>query len=328
MQAVLWLAIALGAILCLAQAPPPGEEQEEGPPRLRRGIPPPRKPSSSRTKEAETTTPATGREIVVGPEGKVVEAPRGAESPAESVFEQVREQAFRFSQGLPNFLCDQTTWRYTGETLKPVWKLRDRVTAEVVYEGGREQYRNIKINDKPLKKGSPEASGTWSTGEFGTILQNLLATAGEQDFRFRRVSTAAGGRARVYDYSIPQERSGWRVEFGGVSVYPAYRGSLWIDPESLRVLRIEMQARRLPASFPMDPVEMTVDYGHVRIADKQYLLPVRSENLSCRRGTTYCTRNEIEFRNYRKFTAESTVTTTDSTITFEGDQKKTSPPKP
>ena len=41
---------------------------------------------------------------------------------------------------------------------------------------------------------------------------------------------------------------------------------------------------------------------------KQYLLPVHSESLSCQRGTNDCSRNVIDFRNYRKYTGESTIT--------------------
>jgi hypothetical protein len=40
---------------------------------------------------------------------------------------------------------------------------------------------------------------------------------------------------------------------------------------------------------------------------QQYLLPVHSENLSCQRGTSICSRNAIDFRNYKKFGSESTI---------------------
>ena len=40
----------------------------------------------------------------------------------------------------------------------------------------------------------------------------------------------------------------------------------------------------------------------------QYLLPVHAENLSCQRGTSYCSKNTIDFRNYHKYTGESSIT--------------------
>jgi len=35
---------------------------------------------------------------------------------------------------------------------------------------------------------------------------------------------------------------------------------------------------------------------------------VEAEVLTCIRGTSHCSRNKIEFRNYRKFEADSTIT--------------------
>ena len=83
------------------------------------------------------------------------------------------------------------------------------------------------------------------------------------------------------------------------------------DPGTCRQIGdcIEMSARSFPSDFPSDDVESATDYEYVRLGDaKQYLLPVHSESLSCQRGTNDCSRNVIDFRNYRKYTGESTIT--------------------
>ena len=77
------------------------------------------------------------------------------------------------------------------------------------------------------------------------------------------------------------------------------------------MLRIEMASRNIPRSFPIDTTESSIDYDFVPIGGQMYLLPVHSESLSCWRGTSHCARNVIDFRNYRKYTA-------DTSITFEG----------
>jgi hypothetical protein len=95
---------------------------------------------------------------------------------------------------------------------------------------------------------------------------------------------------------------------GSQSYMPAYSGAVWIDPQTARVLRIEMEGKGLPDSFPIDHVESATDYSYIRLGDaQQYLLPVHSENLSCQRGTLYCSRNVIDFRNYHKYTGESSI---------------------
>jgi len=238
--------------------------------------------------------------------------------------------AFRFIDELPNFLCDQVTFRYTSDKLKPDWKLKDRVDAELVYVNGKEDYRRLRINSKPIKKGSPEDTGTWSTGEFGATIGGLFSSNTQPLFKLRGPSNASNTPTVTYDYTVAQANSQWLIRIDG-DVKPAYKGAVWIDPKSGYTLRIEMNSRQLPAGYKVDTVESVVEYDWVAISGKRFLLPVRSENLTCQRGTFYCTRNTIEFRNYRKFNVESTVLATDSEISFpeaEDDKPapKTTPP--
>ena len=100
----------------------------------------------------------------------------------------------------------------------------------------------------------------------------------------------------------------WHVYASSDSYVPGYTGSIWIDKENFRVLRIEMSAVDMPKSFALDAVESAVDYDYVLIGDHKALLPVHSEALSCVRGTSECTRNVIEFRNYKKFGADTSIT--------------------
>ena len=85
------------------------------------------------------------------------------------------------------------------------------------------------------------------------------------------------------------------------SLSPAYGGSVWIDPKTARVLRIEMQARNIPSDFPMSTIESAVDYSDVTIDGASFLLPVHAESLGCQRGTNQCDHNVIDFRNYHEF---------------------------
>jgi hypothetical protein len=218
------------------------------------------------------------------------------------------------------------TTRYQSETRTPSWSAMDVVSAEVVYENGKESYRNIKINNKLINKPMDQIPGSSSRGEFGSTLRDLFSPATAADFRYRRDSIAAGLPSAVYDFSVERKNSHWETRIGGQSIFPAYKGSVWIDKKSMRVLRIEMQARSIPEEFPLNTVEWVVDYEFVRIGTAQFLLPVHAENLSCWRGSFTCARNTIDFRNYRKFTSESQIMTTDSAISFDGEEGAAKPP--
>lgn len=326
---------------------PDVKEDDPGRPVLKRGGPATKReqvapPASTSTNSPASTNPVVVTrpaattsikpqpgEIVVNEDGTTDHArsapPRRAGS--DELIERAREAAYDFSAGLPNFLCDQLTVRYRSDTLKPNWRYKDRVEVELVFVNQKEDYRNIRINGKVAKKGGPEDTGTWSSGEFGTTLMDIFASNTDAKFRLRGPSQAAGLAAIVYDYSVLQPNSHWEIRFNG-SVKPAYRGAVWIDPKTARVLRVEMNTRQLPSTYEVDTVESIVDYGWVTLSGQKFLLPVKSQNLACFRGTFQCTKNEIEFRNYRKFQVESQIMQVESGLVLpdEEESKKTTPP--
>ena len=228
--------------------------------------------------------------------------------------QQAREAAATFLESLPNYVCQEQTTRYISETRQPSWSVVDIVSAEVVYDDHQESYRNLQINGRPTKK-SPEDSGAWSTGEFGTILGNLFAPQSATDFKYVQEDTIAHRAASVFDFKVQRVRSSWKIWVPGQYVVPSYKGSVWIDKQTGQALRIEMQAREVPEAFPEITVETAVDYDAISLgtADK-FLLPVHAEALSCWRNSNDCQRNVIEFRNYHKFEGESI-------IKFEQEQK-------
>jgi len=106
---------------------------------------------------------------------------------------------------------------------------------------------------------------------------------------------------------VQQARSGWTIHSAAQSYRPSYKGSVWIDRDTFSVLRVEMAARQIPQDFPFDTLESATEFDFIRLSGKEFLLPTKAQVLSCERGTANCTRNDIEFRNYRKFAAESTL---------------------
>ena len=291
------------------------DDDDPGRPVLRRGIPKPR----PQTRRASTSAGESSSAPAIMTQAPAAETPVAppvappAEEPKEDeLIAKARAASAEFSTTLPNFFCNQSTTRYQTNNPKRGWDPVDMVTAEVTYEDGREDYKNIKVNGKPAKGSMIEIGGSASTGEFGTILRDLFSPSTAADFRRSGTDSISGRDAVTFKFDVPRERSHWRVEGTSQLYYPAYKGSLWIDRETGRVLRIEMQGRQMPQLFSFDTVETAVDYAAVRLGTAQsFLLPVNAEMLSCQRGSNYCSRNKIEFRNYKKYGAESDVTFTD-----------------
>jgi len=236
------------------------------------------------------------------PDPPLAAAPVRSLSPTASLIERAREEAFEFSEKLPNFICEEFMSRFTKRGREAEMPL-DVVSAEIIYDNAQESYRNVKIDDHATDKALQEIDGSWSTGEFASTLLELFHPDTDAQFRSGGASTIAGFSAQVYDFQVRGENSHWVVQSGSQSLNAAYEGSVWVDPQTARVLRIEMQARDIPPDFPMDTVESAVDYSYVVIGGTSFLLPVHAESLGCDRGTGYCSHNLIDFRNYHEYTS-------------------------
>src|SRR5579883_3174054 len=301
------------------------DPEDPGRPVLRRGKPadPSREKSAQIPEQPEQAAPAAAARPVerasAAPtpvDGPPVMRRKGDEDsvpfvnrPMDEMIRKATDAALDFAEGLPAYVCQEMMARYQSESKPARFQALDVLTLNVVYENGKEDYRDLQINGRPTKKTLEESGGAWSTGEFGTVLIDLFHPATAADFRYQRDSRTAGINAKLYDFSVKRENSHWDVKVGSQSYAPAYKGSVWIDPQTGRVLRIEKEGYGFPSAFPVDHAESATDYQYVRLGDaRQYLLPVHAENLMCQRGSDICSKIVIDFRNYHKYSGESTIT--------------------
>jgi hypothetical protein len=225
----------------------------------------------------------------------------------DAIILEARSAAESFTADLPNFLVKQVTTRYASNSIPPGWRQLDVVTADLVCVDGKEDYRNILVNGQPTNR-PIERTGSWSTGEWIVTLQDILSPATDAGFTKRRMERVGGRPAFVFDFAVSEENSHWiLVSQIGRQYHVAYKGAIWIDKDTLRVLRIEQRTTTLPRGCPYENALSTVEYGFVNIQGKNALLPVSSENEACMSGAGTCVRNVISFQNYRKFTAESDI---------------------
>jgi len=236
------------------------------------------------------------------------EHPRVMKDASQDLIARTKEWASSFTNGLPNFVCQQMTTRYLEQSRSAGWDALDIVTAKVIYEDGHEKYQEITVGGKRTNKSMLELGGATSTGEFASTLQSLFSPRSRAQFKFYRTTTVRSTTEAIYDFKVALPNSEWFINVGGQSLHPAYSGSVWIDKASAEVRRIEMQAEAIPTDFPLDSVEWAVEYDSVRLGTASFLLPVHAENLTCQRGSPICTKNSVDFRDYHKYSGESTVT--------------------
>jgi hypothetical protein len=303
------------AATTVVTAPNIADELDPDRPRTRRGKPAPRKTPAPETVTSGASAPAPTSPARSEPQVVASNAPRpeaersGPTGPREDErIAKAREVLAAYNQSLPNYFCQEHIARMVSTTQKGDWRPLDIVSATVVFENGRDEYRNLTINGKPVNKRMEDMEGAWSTGEFGLIAADLFSLATAADFTRGGSSKTGAHDAVVYDFEVDREHSHWNIQAPSQSVRPAYKGSVWLKPDTAEILRIEMQTDHMPKEFPLDKVESAVDYDYVRLGEHQFLLPVHAETLTCVRGSSDCSRNVIDFRNYRKYAGESTIT--------------------
>jgi hypothetical protein len=282
-------------------------------------------PLSGASPDVSVTGPAT-TPIAIGPDPPREPAlvSLGASSEAQQddpVIEAARKSAIAFARSLPDYIVKRTTTRFGG-TRNPRylagaktkdgdvdWHTQDTVTAEVVAEHGTEVYAKVRVNGKPSD--SPEASGSWSAGEFSSTLLGILSVKSVASFTNKQLVTLAHRASYRYDFAIDQSHSSWRIDArsgNDVTGYaPPYDGTLWIDKESGQVLRLEMTARDLPGYFPVDNVRSFTAYDFVKIGNDSYLLPTQSETMSCEHNSRACVKNTSVFNDYKKFGTRTSI---------------------
>ena len=226
----------------------------------------------------------------------------------DPVIDAARHATVELAKSLPNFIVHQNTIRYVSgpADLKNKGRKQDEVTADLVTEAGQESFRNLLVNGKKPKEG-PEKTGSWSSGEYSSIVIEVLAPRSRTKFEAQGEDTIVQRRAFKYGFAVDENHSRWILSAAGQRFLPGFSGTIWFDQETSRVLRVEMVSEPAPRGFPIERVLSSVEYDYIPLGDGKYLLPWLASTVSCTRGKGGCSRNEIEFRGYKKFGAESSI---------------------
>lgn len=268
--------------------------------------------------------PAPPKEVVI------LQAPSAAEQ--HGILEQVTQNALSYVQSLPNFICTQVTRRHVDPTGTETWRSDGVIQEHLSYVDHHEDYKVMMVNNQAVEGMSHDKlGGNRSSGEFGTMLDDIFDPSSRAEFTWERWATLRGRRMHVFSYRIlrPYSKYSIRDDASGDTIVPGYHGLIYADRDTLKVTRITMECDDIPATFPVQDATEVLDYDFIDISGAKFLLPLKAD---LRFRTTHAlVWNEIEFHLYRKFTADSSITfdaVDDSPAnTIPADQLKEQPAK-
>jgi hypothetical protein len=112
----------------------------------------------------------------------------------------------------------------------------------------------------------------------------------------------------VYAYRVRASKSNYhlKVPEKKLDLVAGYHGLIFVDAHRHFVHRITAHPDGIPASFPIQDVSLALDYEYTQIGDADFLLPLQFE-LRSREGNLLV-KNDVDYDNYRKFTADSNIT--------------------
>jgi hypothetical protein len=169
--------------------------------------------------------------------------------------------------------------------------------------------RSVKPPDSqsftPIDTAAFTSEGLIGSGDFSATPLNLFV----HDAGRITAAPEAGlftGMTLRFDFEVSALAGAYQVRSGESQTMVGVRGTFWVDPQSLDLLRIEEHHVGLPPDLNIRDIVTTIIYGRTRIGPSEPLLPQSSEvivtNLSGGQK-----RNLIEFSGCREYGSESTI---------------------
>jgi hypothetical protein len=250
------------------------------------------------------------------------------------LLDEVKQYAINYTQNLPDFICLEQTRRYVDTTGRDAWRMMDILTARLSYFNQKEDYKLVSRNDKVITEASyASVGGALSMGDFGTTMRDVFDPKSHASFAWERWTKLRGRRTHVFSFRVPLEFSRYTIEYQGEGkddvqrITVGYHGSVFVDKELSTIVRIAQEAENIPPTFPVQEAKETLDYDFIKIGDSEFFLPLVA-TVRMHSGREW-TKNEKEFRLYRKFSADSLIKFDDKDMPpLPDDKTKEQPPQP
>jgi hypothetical protein len=229
-------------------------------------------------------------------------ADRPTEDP-EQLLRRIRSRTAAHLSQLSNYACHEVVDR----TLRrgSTWNHLDTVQFEVAFVGREELFSRPgeeRFGERSIGELAP---GTISNGVLGSQVDMIFASDGAE-FRYAGTAKKDGHQTFRYDLHMPQDKSGLMITHNSARAIVPFEGSVWVDVETLDLVRVDLKANRIPSNVGVQSIEKSMHYRVIHIADADFLLPGKTE-LSATDDQGNYSLSVIRLDQCREFTGESTI---------------------
>jgi hypothetical protein len=237
--------------------------------------------------------------------GVLVFSGAAAEDDHELLFQRVKAHMLEHLASLPNYTCHQTIDRATR--VGATWSYQDTVELEVAFSGRKEIFLRRGTNhfeEQSFEKAAQ--GGTLSSRVLGADIDAVFS-GNAADVKYAGPSKKDGHKTLRFDLRVPIERSHYHITRTGADAIAGYEGSVWVDADTLDLVRVDLKTKQIPAYVGVILVLESLHYKKVKIGNSAVDLPDHSE-LSVTEDNGHYSVNTMKLRGCHEYAADSVVT--------------------
>jgi hypothetical protein len=150
-----------------------------------------------------------------------------------------------------------------------------------------------------------------SAGEFGAMFQIVFNPSAKAVFTWKQSAFIDGEPVQVFAVKVARANSSFDLyDRNGRAGQAGFHGLVYLDPVTLSVRRISIDADDIAPTLLIRASSMSIDYAWISMQDHDFLLPVRGA-VSLQEARRHPVLNEFEFLDYRRFGSQSRVLSDD-----------------
>ncbi len=205
---------------------------------------------------------------------------RAADLPPEvitlsQISRNVRAEVARLS----NFVCLETTQRWSKASGKRTLSHVDTLQLEVAHIGNKEVYSppgsRAFDSDHPAQLAS---FGTTSSGNFAGYVRSVF-NAGATQIRFSGKQLLNGRPVLRYEYTCSPILDRLVLSIAGTRAVGSTEGRFWADAATLQLVRLEVRLAAIPPEVPVSDFVTTIDYAKVLLSSSEVWMPQSADLL-------------------------------------------------
>lgn len=250
-----------------------------------------------------------------------------ADSPAQLLFNRIRDRVVAEVHKAPRYTCVQTVVRHQyrpalggfrsncqalvaerAHSNSPgveVWHDRLHLdvaigeNSEIFSWAGAKQFESGDLQTLTL-------SGATGSGDFGSFLASVFGPDAE-GFRYTGEHDTSAGHLAMFEYRVPLAKSHYSFRNNdSENQTVAYEGAFYAVPATAELRRLIVDAHEFPPSSNICRVYDTIDYQRVKIGSGDFLLPEVSR-MEVLYSNALETLNETHYSGCHEFKGQSTI---------------------